>query len=471
MSILRAYENGKPARTPDRLRFDWDGANPGDAVFVSGHPGNTDRLLTVSQLETQRTTFMPFWLLRFSELRGRLLQYSKTGEEPRRTTEAFLNLIENSIKVRRKQFDALLDPALDAVAGTNEAALRKAVAANPALADSASAWDDIAKAQVTWRDMLVPYTFLEGGAAFNSTLFGYARAIVRAAAERAKDNATRLPEYTEARLPAVLQTLQAAAPIYPDFEIVRLSFSLERMREWLGPDDPVVRQVFGNESPDSLAAKLVRSSSLADPAARVALYEGGKAAVDASQDPLIRLAAAVDPASRALRTRYEEQVEGPEDRGQEAISKARFAVYGTSIYPDATFTLRLSHGAMTGWEEKGEDVRPWTELSRAFERATGEPPFRIPPRWMAAKDALDMTTRANFTTDNDIVGGNSGSPMLGADGRIVGLAFDGNIHSISGSYWFDDRLNRAIGVHPAYIRTALEKVYGANALLAEIDAK
>ncbi|HEY7753208.1 MAG TPA: S46 family peptidase [Steroidobacteraceae bacterium] len=472
MSILRAYENGKPAKTPTRLRFDWDGANPGDAVFVSGHPGNTDRLLTVAQLETLRTTFMPFWLLRFSELRGRLLQYAKTGEEARRTSAYFTEvLIENSIKVRRKQFDALLDPALLAAAADKEAALRKAVAADPALVDTAPAWDDIAKAQVTWRDMLVPYTFFEGGAGFNTTLFGYARTIVRAADERTKENASRLPEYTEARLTAALQTLRASTPVYPDFEIVRLSFSLERMREWLGPDDPVVRQVFGNDSPDALASKLIRGSALADPAARVALYEGGKAAVDASPDPMIRLAAAVDPAARALRKRYEEQVEGPEDRGQEAISKARFAVYGTSIYPDATFTLRLSYGAMKGWKEKGEDVRPWTELSRAFERATGEPPFRIPPRWMAAKDALDMTTRANFTTNNDIVGGNSGSPMLAADGRIVGLAFDGNIHSISGSYWFDDRLNRAIGVHPAYIRTALERVYGANALLAEIDAK
>ncbi|HEU0225193.1 MAG TPA: S46 family peptidase [Steroidobacteraceae bacterium] len=470
-SILRAYENGRPAKTPDRLRFDWDGAKPGDAVFVSGHPGNTDRLLTVAQLETQRTTFMPFWLLRFSELRGRLLQYSKTGEEPRRTTESYLNLVENSIKVRRKQFDALLDPALLDAAADKEAALRQAVAADPVLAGTAPAWDDIAGAQVTWRDMLVPYTFIEGGAAFNSTLFGYARSIVRAAEERGKDNAARLPEFTEGRLPAVLQSLKAPSPIYPEFEIVRLSFALERMREWLGPDDPIVRQVFGKDSPDALAAKLVRESALADPAARVALYEGGKTAVDASQDPMIRLAAAVDPAARALRKRYEEQVEGPEDRAQEAISRARFAVYGTSIYPDATFTLRLSYGAMTGWKEKGEDVRPWTELARAFERATGEPPFRIPPRWMAAKDALDMTTRANFTTNNDIVGGNSGSPMLGADGRIVGLAFDGNIHSISGSYWFDDRMNRSIGVHPAYIRTALEQVYGAKALLAEIDAR
>jgi hypothetical protein len=471
MSILRVYENGKPAKTPNRLRFDWDGADPGDAVFVSGHPGNTDRLLTVAQLELQRETFMPFWLLRFAELRGRLIQYSKTGEEPRRTTEAYLQRIENSIKVRRKQFDALLDPALLVAAGEREAALQKSVAANPALASSASAWQNIATAQRAWRDILVPHTFIEGGGAFATTYFNYARALVRAAAERGKPNESRLAEYTEARLPAVLQDLQAGTPIYPDFEIQRLSFSLERMREWLGPDDPLVRKVFGNESPDALAARLIRDSSLADPAARVALYEGGQAAIDASQDPMIRLAALVDPTARELRKRYEEQVEGPAQRAQEAISKARFAVYGTSIYPDATFTLRLSYGAMTGWKEKGEDVRPWTELSRAYERATGEPPFRIPPRWMAAKERLDMATRANFTTNNDIVGGNSGSPMLGADGRIVGLAFDGNIHSIAGSYWFDDRMNRSIGVHPAYIRAALEQVYGAKALLAEIDAR
>jgi hypothetical protein len=202
----------------------------------------------------------------------------------------------------------------------------------------------------------------------------------------------------------------------------------------------------------------------------MALYEGGKAAVDASQDPMIRLAAAVDPAARALRKRFEEQVEGPVQRGQEAIARARFATYGTSIYPDATFTLRLSYGAMTGWKEKGEDVRPWTELGRAFERATGEAPFKIPDRWLAAKDRLDMTTPANFTTNNDILGGNSGSPVVNAAGEIVGLAFDGNIHSISGSYWFDDRMNRSVMVHPAYIKVALEQVYGAKALLDEINS-
>ncbi len=471
MSILRAYENGKPAKTPNHLRINWDGADPGDAVFVVGHPGNTDRLLTTAQLETQRTTFMPFWLMRFSELRGRMLQYSKTGEEPRRTAESYLNQIENAIKVRRKQFDALLDPSLIDAAAKKEQALRASIASNAELAGTATAWDEIEKAQVAWRDFLVPYTFIEGGAAFNSQLFVHARTLVRAAAERAKANESRLAEFTDARLTAVQQGLEAPSPIYPEFEILRLSFGLERMREWLGPDHSLVRQVFGNDSPDTLATRLVRDSKLAEPAARLALYEGGQAAIEANQDPMIRLAALVDPTARELRQRFEKDVEGPVQRGQEAIAKARFAAYGTSIYPDATFPLRLSYGAVQGWNEKGEDVRPWTELSRAFERATGEPPFKIPERWMAVKDQLTMTTPANFTTNNDIVGGNSGSPMVDAKGDIVGLAFDGNIHSISGSYWFDERMNRTIGVHPAYIREAMSKVYGANALLKEIDSR
>jgi len=461
MSILRAYVDGKPAKTPNHLRFDWDGVQPGDAVFISGHPGNTDRLLTAAQLEVQRDTFMPFWLMRFSELRGRMIQYSKTGEEPRRTAEAYLNSIENSIKVRRKQFDALLDPALIANAREKEQALGSA----------AASFDEITKAQEAWRNILVPYTFIEAGAAFNSQLFAHARTLVRAAAERAKPNESRLPEFTEARLPAVVQGLKADAPIYPELEILRLSFGLERMREWLGPDHPVVRQVFGKDSPDSLAERLVRQSALGNATSRMELFDGGQAAIEASQDPMIRLAAAVDPAARALRKTFETEVEGPVARGQEAIAQARFAKYGTSIYPDATFTLRLSFGAMKGWNEKGHDVRPWTELSGAFERATGQPPFRIPESWLAATDRLDMTTRANFITNNDIVGGNSGSPMLNAAGEIIGLAFDGNIHSISGSYWFDERMNRSIGVHPAYIRTALEQVYGAKDLLAEIDAR
>ncbi|TAK56397.1 MAG: S46 family peptidase [Gammaproteobacteria bacterium] len=469
-SILRAWQNGQPVSTPGHLRVNWDGVQPGDPVFVTGHPGNTDRLLTVAQLETQRQYFLPFWLLRYAELRGRLIQYAKTGAEPKRTTEPVLNSVENSIKVRRKQFDALLDPELLASAGQSEAGLRARVAADPALASTASAWDDIAAAQQVWRTILVPYTFLEDRAGFNNTLFAHARRLVRAAAERRLPNESRLADYTDARLPALEQDLRAATPVYPELEILRLSFALERMREWLGPDHELVRQVFGAESPDALAERLTRGSRLADPAVRVALYDGGQAAIDASDDPMIRLAVAVDPASRALRKRYEQEVEGPVRRGQEAIARARFSALGTSVYPDATFTLRLSYGAMRGWNELGEEVRPWTELSRAFERATGQEPFRIPERWLAARERLAPATRANFITDNDVVGGNSGSPMLNAHGELVGLVFDGNIHSIAGSYWFDERMNRTVAVHPAFLRAALEQVYGGAALLAEIDA-
>ncbi len=471
MAVLRAWDGDRPARTPDHLRIDWAGAREGDPVFVAGHPGNTDRLLTVSELETQRNHYLPFWLLRYAELRGRLIQYSKTGAEPRRTADPVLKSIENAIKVRRKQFDSLLDPALFAAAGATEERLRAVVAADPALAGAAGAWEQIEAAQRVYRDMMLPYTFIEGAAGFQTTLFNYARALVRAAAERGKPNAERLPEFTDARLAALQQQLRAATPVYPELEIVRLSFSLERMREWLGPDHPVVRQVLGLESPDDLATRLVRGTGLAEPAARIALYEGGSAAVADSQDPMIGLAALLDPAARELRKRYEEQVDEPVRRAQDAIAKARFAVLGTSVYPDATFTLRLSYGAVTGWMEQGEYVTPFTELRRAYERATGQDPFRIPDRWLAAKDRIDLSTKANFTTSNDIVGGNSGSPMVNAAGDIVGLAFDGNIHSISGSYWFDERMNRSIGVHPAYMRVALEHIYGAKALLAEIDAK
>ncbi len=472
MSILRVYENGKPARTPNRLRFAWQGASEGDPVFVSGHPGNTDRLLTVAELKTQREAHLPFWLLRFAELRGRLIQYSKQSPEAFRTTEPMLNGIENAIKVRRKQFDALLDPALLAAAMEAEESLRAALADNRELAPgAANAWDDIAKAQGVWRDMIVRHTFIEGRAGFNTQLFTQARNLVRAAAERGKPNEKRLAEFTDTRLPALERGLKAANPVYPELEVVTLSYSLERMREWLGPDDEIVRAVLGRESPDAAAERLVKTTTLADPAARLALYEGGQAAIDASTDPMIRLAVAVDPAARALRKRFEDEVDGPTRNGQEQIAKARFAVLGTGVYPDATFTLRLSYGAMMGWNEKGEDVRPYTEMSRAFERATGTAPFRIPETWLENVHKIDMKTPSNFTTNNDIVGGNSGSAMLDRDGNIVGLAFDGNIHSISGSYWFDTRMNRTIGVHPRYMRLAMEEIYGAKALLKEIDAR
>ena len=470
MSLLRVYENGKPASTPGHLSFNWSGAREGEPVFVAGHPGTTERLLTIAQLKTQRDVFLPFWLLRYSELRGRLAQYSKTSPEAERTAKDYLNLIENSIKVRRMQLATLLDDRMMDQRAAEERKLRDAVMADPKLKASAGdAWEEIAHAEEINRNILVPYTLIEGAGGFNSGLFGYARTLVRAADEREKPNAERLREFTDAQLPQLRQQLAADTPVYPELEQVKLSFSLERMREYLGPDHPIVKGALGTDAPDVRARALISGSNLADPKVRLSLFEGGRKAVDASKDPMIELARAIDDEARALRKIYENQVEGPVGRAQRAIADARFAVHGTSLYPDATFTLRLSYGAVQGWTEGDQRVEPFTYLARLFERATGAPPFALPKSWLDAKPRLDMKTRANFVTTNDIVGGNSGSPVVNAKGEIVGLAFDGNIHSISGSYWFDAEKNRTVAVHPEFIRTALDEVYDAPGIAREVE--
>ena len=472
MSLLRAYENGKPAATPGHLSVNWAGAKQGEATFVAGHPGTTQRLLTAAQLKTQRDVFLPFWLLRFSELRGRLAQYSKTSPEAARTATDYLDTVENSIKVRRMQLATLLNDRLMEARSEEERKLREAVQADPDLkATAGGAWDEIARAEATYRNILGPYTWIEGGAGFNSDLFQYARHLVRAAEERTKPNAERLREYTDAALEQLRQALAAEAPLYPELEQLRLSYSLERMREYLGPDHPVVKEGLGSVTPDERARQLITGSTLASPKARLALFEGGKAAVGASKDPMIALAKAVDDEARALRKVYEEQVQVPEQRAQQAIAEARFKVFGTSIYPDATFTLRLSFGAVEGWNEAGQPVDPFTRLARLYERATGAPPFALPKAWLDAKPRLDVDTGVNFTTTNDIVGGNSGSPVINGQGEIVGLVFDGNIHSISGGFWYDAEMNRTVAVHPAFIRTALQNVYSVPDIAREMGVQ
>jgi hypothetical protein len=436
---------------------------------VAGHPGTTDRLLTVAQLKTQRDVFLPFWLLRYSELRGRLAQYSKISPEAARTAKDYFDSLENSIKVRRMQLAALLDDRMMERRAGEERKLREAVMADPKLKGIAgNAWDEIARAEQTYRDILVPYVLIEGAAGFNSELFSYARMLVRAAEEREKPNAQRLREFTDAALPQLRQALAAETPVYPELEQVTLSFSLERTREYLGPDHQVVKEALGKDSPDQRAETLISGSKLADAKLRMALFDGGKKATDASTDPMIVLARVVDDDARALRKIHEDKVQGPESAAQRAIADARFAAYGTTLYPDATFTLRLSYGAVQGWTEVGKPVEPFTYLSRLFERATGAPPFALPKSWLDAKPRLDMKARANFVTTNDIVGGNSGSPVVNAKGEIVGLVFDGNIHSIAGSYWFDPEMNRTVAVHPEFIREALQDVYDAPGIAREL---
>jgi Peptidase S46 len=473
MSVLRAYgPDGKPAASPHFLKIRAAGPDAGELVFVAGHPGSTDRLLTVAQLQTLRDVNLPLYLQRAAELRGRYIQFGKGSAEDARIVDDPLNTLENVIKVRRKQLDALLDERLLQSKRDEEAALRAKVAADPALAaQTGDPWGDIAKAQQSARALYLPYVYLEQAFAFNGSLFRYARVLLRAAAERPLPNTERLREYRDAALPRVQQRLLAPLPVYPGLEKLTLSMGLERMREWLGPDAPVVRKLLVKDSPDSLAARAVDGTQLADAQVRKQLWEGGAAAVDVSHDPMIELARAVDAESRAVRKRYEDEVEAPETAGAEKIAHARFQIYGTSVAPDATFTLRLNFGTVQGWQEEGREIEPFTVLARLFERATAQDPFRVPDSWTAVRGSLNLSTRFDLSSNNDIVGGNSGSPMIDREGRIVGLVFDGNIHSISGSYWYDTELNRAVSVDPAIILEALRKVYHADALLAEMGLK
>jgi hypothetical protein len=462
-SLMRAYENDKPAATPAFRKMDWKGPAVGEPVFVPGHPGTTDRLLTVAQL--QRTAkYIHFWLLRNTELRGRLIQFSKESPEHASIAADDLASLENSIKVRRKQLDALLDERLMARKNTEEAALR----AKAGKWRGIDPWQQLATAAKHERDLSLPYVFIEQRAGFNSQLYSYALALVRAAAERTRPNGERLREFTDAALPQLQQRLEASIPIYPELEQLTFTFGLERMREYLGPDDPLVRNVLKAGSPDTLAKDLISGTRLGDPAVRRALWDGGQAAIDASQDPMIRLARLVDPQARVLRKQYEDEYEAVNEAASGRIAAARFKAYGTSVYPDATFTLRLNYGTVQGWKENGRPVEPFTYLDRLFGRATGQAPFRVPDSWQQAKDKLDLQTPFNLSTNNDIVGGNSGSALINAKGDIVGLIFDGNIHSIAGSYWVDPELNRSVAVHPAIIRAALARVYDVPAIAKEL---
>ncbi len=469
MALLRAYVDGHPAPTPQHLTIDFDGPKAGETVFVAGHPGSTDRELTVAQLTELRNFELPPWLLGASELRGRLIQFAKTSPAAERIARERLFGLENSIKVRRKLLDALLDDGLMQRKREDEKNLRERVASDPALSASVGdPWARIEAAEKVQPTFLLRHTYLEDATGFNSRLFRYARTLLRGVVERDKPNADRLREYTDAALPRLEQQLAAPTPLYPELEELTLSYSLERMREWLGPDDPVVRRLLATESPDSLAHKLVTGSKLGDPDDRMRLWKGGKVAVEASHDAMIELARSIDPDARALRKRQEDEVDAITEVAGEAIAKARFAVFGTTVYPDATFTLRLSVGTVQGWDENGTAVPPFTQIDRMFERATGKAPFAVPPSWTKARAALDLKTPFNVSTNNDIVGGNSGSPLIDASGRIVGLIFDGNIHSISGSYWFDAAQNRAVAVDTAAIREALTKVYHAGRLADEL---
>jgi hypothetical protein len=476
VAFLRAYEGGKPAATPDHLTWSKAELRPNDLTFVSGNPGSTERLLTVAQLERLRDHRLIEQLLSLARYRGFLLEYQKRGPEARRVASSEVFGVENGFKALRGEHRALLRRAFFERLVAAESKLRARVNADPRLKRKyGGAWAAIEQALQAFSAFELDVEWIEGLGGprppwAKSSLFGWAKLLVRASDERPKPNETRLEEFSDARLPGVEQRLFAARPLNQPFEIAKLAFGLSTLREELGADHPFVEKVLGKQSPEELASALVKGSRLEDVAERKRLWEGGKAAVLASKDRMIQLALAIDEDGRKLRARYENEIQSVLTRSSELVARARFEVYGMSSYPDATFTPRLSFGTVRGWREPGKVVPAFTQLGGAFERATGRFPFALPKTWLDKRRELDQGTPFNFVADNDIVGGNSGSPVVNRQGELVGLVFDGNIHSLGGSYGFDPALNRMVAVDARAITHALDVIYGAGRVTRELGA-
>jgi hypothetical protein len=467
-AFLRLYDRGSAVATVEHLK--WNPAPPkeGEAVFVAGNPGATFREQTVAQLETQRDLTLPISVGETAELRGRLIRFREESPQNARMADQTLEGVENTYKVNVGRLATLDDPAFLDAKRKEEAGL-KAFAARQ-YPDFGDPWAMLARAQSAAEALYVPNLQLDRGPQ-GSELFTYARSLVRAASERQKPSPERLPGYTDGQLPLLEKTVLDARPIEPAREQLILEFWLSKSRELLTADDPDTRLLLGRDSPEELAAKLVSGTHLADPAVRKALWDGGLKAVEASDDPLIQFALRIDPEARRVRSAYEEQVTGPTTRASAAIASLRFARYGDSVYPDGTFTLRLSYGAVEGWAYRGKTITPFTDFAGLYERATGAPPFDLDPRWVAAQGRLDPKTVFDVSTTNDVIGGNSGSPLINAGGEVIGAVFDGNIHSIGGDYGYDAALNRTVAVTAAAITEALVKVYRAEALVRELGLK
>jgi hypothetical protein len=475
MSMLRVYDDNKPAKMEHYLKWSTGGVKAGDLTFVSGHPGGTDRQLTVAQLEYQRDVALPERLLYLAEVRGVMTQFGKENAERKRIITDDLFYTENGYKVLNGREEALSQSKLMDQKRGEEKKLRDALAKKKDK-KSLAAFDQIAKATAELKKIHKPLLYIESDSpsrafrqslGFQSDLFRVARVLTRAADERTMANEKRTEEYRDAKLPQMTQRLFSKAPVYDEKEILLLTFSLTKLREVLGADDAFVKKVLGQESPEELAARLVKGTKLKDLAFRKQLWEGGKKAIEASDDPMIKLARAIEPTARELRTKWE-ALDAELTKGGEMIAAARFAVEGTKSYPDATFTLRLNYGVVKGWDENGKLVDPITDFGGAFARATGRPPFDLPPSWTSAKSRLELKTPFNFASTNDIIGGNSGSPVINKAGEVVGLIFDGNIHSLGGDYGYDETDNRAIAVHSEGILHALSKIYGADRIVNEL---
>ncbi len=455
-AFVRLYVDGQPAKTPEHLKWAKKSAKDGDVVFVSGHPGGTERALTVAQYEFLRDVSLPWNLVSLAEARGRLDEWMKQSPERQRVGKSKLRGLENSLKALKGRREALVAPGFLESKRVAESALQaKAPEATK------GAWHAIGQALLVQRTLYVDYVMREGGQAFQSELFAHARRLARHPVELSKPNAERLREYTDAQLPALQQGLLDAAPIDVPLERAKLTWSLTKLREVYGADDPFVKKVLAGQAPDDRAAALIDGTQVADPTFRKRRLEvRGKIE---EVDPMIAFARLVDDESRAVRKRWEDEVDSVVKKNMELISEARRTV-GVSGPPDATFTLRLSYGRI-----KGVGSQPsMTTVKGLFERASGKAPFAVAAKWLAAKAKLDGATPYDVATTNDIIGGNSGSPLLDRNGDVVGLVFDGNLPSLGGNFGYEPLGNRAVAVHGDLILTALQQVYGAANVAKEL---
>jgi hypothetical protein len=480
--VFRAYENGQPAKPEHYLKWNSKGPADGELTFVSGHPGKTDRQLTTDELSDTRDHEVPYILNALNRREVFLTAFAaRTLENGRRVREDLFG-IQNS----RKAFDgvqrALLDPEIWSSIAAREKKLRDGIVADAKWQSAASAYDKIKQAQAETAKILPVYHYFEtsrGKAtasyraprSFYSTLFKYARRLVRAGDERPKPNGERFPEFRDSNRESLELDLFSTEPIYDDVEQTTLTDSLTDMATAFGASDPLVRQVLAGKSPADRAAELVKGTKLKDVALRKQLYAGGASAVTAARDPMIELAGMVDGPARAARKVFEAQDEIKQQAYAE-LAKARFAIEGTSNYPDATFTLRLAYGAVRGYEENGKLVGALTNFAGLYQRAAehkDQPPFDLPKRWIDQKAKLNPNTPFNFISDADIIGGNSGSPVVNKANEFVGIIFDGNIQSLALDVAYSDKQARSVSVDSAAIIEALRNVYDAQPLVDELS--
>jgi Peptidase S46. len=481
--IFRVYENGQPARIDNFLKWNLRGPSDGELIFVSGSPGKTDRRLTLDELADMRDRFLPYLLRMFNQREVLLLAYSGRSFENARRARDDLFGDQNNRKRYGGYLAGLLDPETWSQLQTREQKLRDAISRDPKLRSTKVAYERIKKAETEIAKNAHLYNYLEqerpitigyrAPRALSGNLFKYARLLIRAVDERAKPNVERIPEFRDSARESLELELFSTEPIYDDYEILRLTDSLTDFASQFGANDPLVQKVLAGKSPHVRAVELVSGTKLKDVAVRKKLYRKDAAALQAAHDPMIDLAHLIDGPARNARKLYDAQEEIKRQAYSE-IAKARFAIEGASSYPDATFTLRLSYGTVRGYEQDGKQIPAFTDFAGLYQRSAehdNKSPFDLPPRWINKKSKLDLSTHFNFVSDADIIGGNSGSPVVNKANEFVGIIFDGNIQSLVLDCIYTDKQARAVSVDSAAITEALRKVYDAGALADELEGK